>query len=230
MKSCVKGLRVKRAIEKLGYNYKFEQTSISYNSYRCVLCFETCTLLSSQEKCRRCGIIICGSCFLKHMTSTVERAKQYGTYPELQCPYCRLSPWFPEFTEFNEFTVRWPASESSSLPHVTIYFEVQGEQEKAILHAIYDDSGVCGYAALRTDSPDASYHVRDLKALQEWSVPLKALKLGLQRAPGSVIYYSGHDQEGFFCHLEDIGVSYKRGPSDFFAVECFEDAIGTKLF
>lgn len=225
-KYCVRGLRAKRAVKKLGYNYKFDQTSIPYNSYRCLLCFETQSNLGKKEECRRCGKPMCGHCFMQHMCSTIERAKRYGTYPQLECPFCRLKPWFKP----PDFTVRYRGVIGDTLPSVTIYFDVQGESEKVTLQAIHDDHGLCGYVSLYHAPEDASYHVRDLQALEKWSCPLKALRSALCKAPGSVIFYSGHDQEGFFCHLEDIGVGYKREPNNFFAVECFEDAIGSKLF
>ena len=159
------------------------------------------------------------------MLSTIDRAAQYKKDPRLKCPCCMLDPWFKP----DKFFV--PCS--SALVHedyIEVYF---GTKRPYYLHAIHDDGHVVGYVSLQHtadyDRTKHSFHVRDIKALEQFAYPIKTLKLGLEEAPGSVCHYYGEHEEHFFCTLEDAGVDYKR-IGDHFAVECLEDAIGLPLF
>ena len=237
--------RVSKPPPRLTNDSNFNQNSVTYNTFDCLICFEAHRKLNkfnrAEQNCRACGIGICTTCLGKHMDASVERAHQYNKRPQLTCPHCRLNPWFlPNFAVQYEdgHDLEVDHQGKPKLGYIGLYAgpNPTGEGECVFLHPIHDDTKIIGHVTIYHcpdfyEAPPSSWHIKDIEAIERFAFDKGVLTSKLTKSPGCICkYFGAGDEEHTLCQLEDADISYVKLKPKVFAVECFEDALGINLF
>jgi len=193
----------------------------------CLICFEHFTEFEMGQKCRQCKQIPwCRGCMIDYMVHTADKAHQLQKKPQLECPHCRMKPWFkPDFyieAKGRAFTVE-----------KTFEFYYGGARPY-YLHMIHDDTQAVGYACLEHceeyEENTHSFHIKDIKKLELYGHGFNELTKALEASPGSICTFvdgAEDDMQHFKSLLDDHEIGYK--PCDeYIAIECLEDFIPLK--
>ena len=185
----------------------------------CVICYED----TEENECRRCKINICNDCFVKHMIMSVEKSITYEKPPELECPHCRLQPWFKP-----DFVVHAKGKPFTTDKCLQVY---AGGRRPFYMHALHDEENIVGYAIL--NSKEADTNIKDVEKLEPVAMDFKHLIPGLVESPGCICQLEkGDDTDWEYLkqQLRKAEVGYKEfiveGHTEkYLAIECIEDFI-----
>ena len=146
-------------------------------TFDCLICLESGLVWPKNETelalhdCRQCHKIICDNCIYDYMRHSIRRAIKYGKPAILECPHCRLTPWFlPKFfIESHGRVYTEDVSFRIYMPGFRFFY----------VHAIHDGTTIVGYACLQYHEgffdKERSYHFDDLKDLERFAKPFDEL-------------------------------------------------------
>ena len=163
---------------------------------------------------------------IEYMFHTMSKARQLEIKPQLECPLCRMKPWFkPDF--FIEAKGRAFTAEKT----LQIYY---GGPREYYLHMIHDDTQVVGYACLEHceeyNRNTHSFHIKDIKNLELYAFGFDELMRELPHSPGSMCTFvdgTDEDMQHFKSQLDNNEIGYKSC-GKYIAIECLEDFIPLK--
>ena len=158
-------------------------------TFMCLICLESGLTWPKEETdlalhdCRRCGKVICDDCIYDYMRHTIKSAIKYGKKPILECPHCRLTPYFEP-----KFYIEAPGRTYKEDVRCRIYML---PYRFFYLHAIHDGTNVVGYACLQYlegfFDKEHSYHVKDLGKLERFAKPFDELIQHARKAKSAVL-------------------------------------------
>lgn len=117
------------------------------------------------------------------MRFTIEKAKQQGRRPMLECPHCRLTPWFPQlfYVESPGRPYTGDVSCRITLVNRSFYY----------LHAIHDNTNIVGYVSIEYRhgffEKERSYHIDDIEELEKFAKPFDELIYEARKSTKCVI-------------------------------------------
>ena len=191
----------------------------------CLICFEHFTDYELEMKCRQCKQIPwCRGCMIDYMVHTANEAYQAQKKPQIECPHCRMKPWFePDF---------YVEAKGRTFTREMTFEFYYGGARPYYLHMIHDDTQVVGYACLEHceeyEQNTHSFHIKNIKKLEVYGHGFGELIKALELSPGSICTLQGEDD---WAHIKSLldkhSVGYKVC-GHFIAIECLEDFIKLK--